>query len=269
MQQAIRSERLLRHETADARSVPRAALPFADLFIVPYNPEAALSLSPWISFPLEAVWTPIFSFGKHFRWTEGVEIFHAGDPMPGAYFIRRGIAKLATTNSEGKLRTLCLYAGQSIVGIHAVLNSAPNLHTLTALTPCDTYVYDRRTLEEVLIPHYPEVSLAVIRCLAAVNVHMSAQLETIAFLPARARTALFLHQMHEASARAADPYNDPLRLSHQSIADVLGLHRTTVSQAIADLRREGIVTGTRRLRVLSPERLLEAVFAAERSARDA
>lgn len=73
---------------------------------MPYNPEAALSLSPWISFPLEAVWTPIFSFGKHFRWTEGVEIFRAGDPMPGAYFIRRGIAKLATTNSEGKLRTL-------------------------------------------------------------------------------------------------------------------------------------------------------------------
>lgn len=198
-----------------------------------------------------------------------MEICRAGDPMPGAYFIRRGIAKLATTNSEGKLRTLCLYAGQSIMGIHAVLNNAPNPHTLTALTPCDTYVYDRRTLEDVLIPRYPDVSLSIIRCLAAVNVHMTAQLETIAFLPARARTALFLYQMHEAATRAADPHNDPFQLSHQSMADVLGLHRTTVSEAIAELRREGIVTGTRRLRVLSPERLLDVVLAADHPGRRA
>lgn len=234
-----------------------------------YNPEVTLSLSPWISFPLEAVWFPVFSFGKHFRCAEGVEICRAGDPLPGAYFIHRGIAKLATTNSEGKLRTLCLYAGQSIMGLHAVLNNAPNPHTLTALTPCEAYIYDRRTLEEVLIPSYPDVSLSIIRCLAAVNVHMIAQLETIAFLPARARTALFLYQTHKAAeAHAADPHNDPFQLSHQSMADVLGLHRTTVSEAIAELRREGIVTGTRRLKVLSPERLLDVVLAADRFGRE-
>ncbi|PYP90207.1 MAG: hypothetical protein DMF61_00425 [Blastocatellia bacterium AA13] len=104
---------------------------------------------------------------------------------------------------------------------------------------------------EAMISRSPTLAVNLVRGLGSRLVEVEKQHEQAAFqtIPARLATLLL---------RMASSENMVKGISHQDIADELGVYRETVTNAMAELKKAGLVAvGRRRITLLDPQRLVE------------
>jgi CRP/FNR family cyclic AMP-dependent transcriptional regulator len=99
-----------------------------------------------------------------------------------------------------------------------------------------------------LIAAYPQFAMRLIETMGRRMVEAERQLEELAFKPVVPRLAAFLRR--EAHGDSVDG------LSHQDIAERLGIHRETVTYALNELKAAGLIEiGRRRVRLVDAVRL--------------
>jgi CRP-like cAMP-binding protein len=103
-----------------------------------------------------------------------------------------------------------------------------------------------------LIVAYPQFALRLIETMGRRVREAERQLEELAFKTVVPRLAAFLRR--EARGGTLDG------LSHQDIAERLGIHRETATYALNELKAAGIIEiGRRRVRLLDSARLVEVI----------
>ena len=133
--------------------------------------------------------------------------------------------------------------GQSMLGAHAEAAESSDLIVISAQD------FDR------IASSAPDIALNAMRKLGPRLVEAERQHERAAFHPVTARIASLL-------ARLANEANQVVGYTHQEMADMLGVYRETVTNAIAELKQDKLVkVGRKRITLLDPDALsrLEAL----------
>ncbi len=218
--------------------------------------------APWIRFEHCGAWDALLPQGCERRYRRGEVLKRPGDPVEQVSLLREGTIKVVAVGPSGLQRTLWLMAPDSLLGEAALYDGKPYLHYIEAVTDCTIIDFSAQTMRSEIVPHHPDLVFFILSNLAHKSYIMSTQLEESLFLDAYTRIAKFLY----AAARERLTHRDDgggvtITLSHTDIGELLGLHRVTVSNAIARMRREGILDPTTHALILRDVVALKRVLA--------
>lgn len=190
---------------------------------------------PWIAFRDQGCWEPVLHLGRKVEWKAGAVIQRPEDAVSAIFLLRSGTIKVAAASPGGLQRTLWLMGAGSVLGEAAMFGHHPYMHEIVAVEDCVAIEFPRATVMEGLLVHHPQVSAALLSNMAAKCYIMSTQVEDTTFLSSAQRLGRFLYGLCLERGSRHVP------LSHAAIADLLGLHRVTVSNTVSALRRAGLL----------------------------
>ena len=148
------------------------------------------------------------------------------------YYLKAGRVKSFIQSPEGEERVLNVYGAGSLFGEASFFDELPRVSSAVALTSCEIVPIDRELVTEE-IEKDPELALAMMKYLARTVRLLSGQLDDMAFRPVPCRLARFL-------LSGADGMG-VVRCTQEEIAFSISASRVTVSRALNQLAREGLV----------------------------
>jgi CRP-like cAMP-binding protein len=192
-------------------------------------------------------------------YPKGVFIYQQGEISTRFYQLLSGRVRMLLGSPEGREHLLAIVEPGGLFGEAACFDGLPYHTTSVTVQPCTVRVFPREAMLEAMRAE-PDVTLEILRSITRKQRLFALQLETAMFKKAPARVAVIL-------SRLATYYGTPaggrgtrlaLHLSHEVLANMIGVTRVTVTREIGALIRDGIITRDKRhLIVRHPERLLE------------
>lgn len=178
---------------------------------------------------------------------EGVEvrrrhsIWEPGQAANHVYFVRGGIVKVSKVNDEGRELTLHFFTRDQLFGELAIVADTP--HDTVAEAYEDTLLLrvPKDDFQRVMM-RAPVLALRLVKLVSERRQKLEQRVENLLFRSAHARLAsLFLELAQTFGVRDSRGVIINLKLTHKEIASLIGATRETVSFAILDLRRDGLV----------------------------
>ncbi|HEY5578671.1 MAG TPA: Crp/Fnr family transcriptional regulator [Acidimicrobiia bacterium] len=177
----------------------------------------------------------------------GTHLFRQSQPAIAAYLIQEGQVDLYR-GAKPNRRVVSRVGEGAVIGDIAMFAGVPYMSSAAAVTPVTALQFDR----ERLLPELARHPALCLRWLVAALRQLEGTQRRV------------IHLMHKTVlAQVADLLAEEspgeIRISQTTIATLLGVSRQSVNEALSQLRSDGIVeTGYRFVRVLDPDRLLEA-----------
>jgi CRP-like cAMP-binding protein len=193
-------------------------------------------------------------------YPKGAFIYQQGETSTRFYQLLSGRVRMLLGNAEGREHLLAIVEPGGLFGEAACFDGLPYATTTVTMQPCTVRVFPREAMLQAMQAE-PAVILEILRSIIRKQRLLALQLETAMFKKAPARVAFIL-------SRLATYYGTPtpgghatrlaLHLSHEVLANMIGVTRVTVTREIGALIRDGIITRDKRhLIVRHHERLLE------------
>jgi len=193
------------------------------------------------------------------RYDRGDTIYREDEPGDAAlYVLTKGMAKLAMPYSRGKEATLRLLGSWDAFGYPVFGAGVTRRARAEAVTPCEV-VKVPKVFAERAIRRSPEAAL---KLTALLGLELARHEEWVACLlpyKAEAKLANLLLLLARRFGRETDAGAAVLpRLTHEELAGMVASTRESVSHALNDLRRRGVLGRERgRILVLKPDELAE------------
>ncbi|MGZ4387347.1 MAG: Crp/Fnr family transcriptional regulator, partial [Gaiellaceae bacterium] len=187
----------------------------------------------------------------------GTTLFRRGDRATEILIVERGEIELIHEKPGDRLVVRLVHAGSTVDEL-AVALGAP--YPYSAVTLVSTVVLclrldTMRALEEL----FPEIAFRWLRRIACTLESAYERVFEMAGKSALEQVARFLLRESLEQAAQADPLDSAattVHLTQEEVANSLALSRQTVSRALGDLARDGIVKrGRRGIRILDLEKL--------------
>lgn len=194
--------------------------------------------APWIAFDEQSEWDAVLHLGHKVSWPRKSTVRSPGDEAKSIFLIRSGVLKVAAGSRDGLLRTLWLMGPGSVLGEAAMFSDKPYHHHITVVEACEAYEFSKKVVMEEILAHHPELSRRLLVNLASKSYVTSTQVEDSAFLTVPQRLGRFLYGLCLAR------HSLQLPLSHAAIAELLGIHRVTVSNTISMFKKAGLLDET-------------------------
>jgi CRP/FNR family cyclic AMP-dependent transcriptional regulator len=180
--------------------------------------------------------------GRNYR--KGATLFEEGAEPGGAYVVLEGRVKLSVNSPQGKAMVLGFFGPGAILGLAAAVLGRSHISTAETIQPTRAVFVPRNELLAEIRSHpiaaWQVAQLVSEHCyflltkMATVELSESAQQKM-------ARCLLGL--IHQKSAH--EGAHVELNLSQETIAQMVGLSRETVSRLLSRLRRKGVLDWTR------------------------
>lgn len=194
----------------------------------------------------------LHALGQFVAWEQGHIIYEMGGPMNYIYFPRCGVASVLTIMQDGNAIEVANIGKEGLVGLPALLEADVSQHRVFAQIPGDALRLRANLLAEEmrrhdalrqLIQRYHVVYLQQNALAAACNgLHRVEQ-----------RCCRWLLMTHDRVE------SDEIALTHEFLAVMLGVRRSSVSEVLQPLQANGLIRYRRgRITVLDRPRL-EAV----------
>lgn len=180
-------------------------------------------------------------------------LFTTGERCRGLYIIESGRVQIYRTSPSGRKQVLHSEGPGHAVAELPLLDGGP--YPASAATETDArLVFMPREDFEALYRDTPDVADAIIQSLAARLRHLVHVTETLAFRDVAARLALYLselasHQGHETPAGV----EIVLTQTREELSTELGTARESVSRALKQLTRKGVIERLGRNRFRIPD----------------
>jgi CRP/FNR family cyclic AMP-dependent transcriptional regulator len=181
----------------------------------------------------------------------GHVFYRPGETGEGMFLLKEGRAQLYRLAADGRKFVFAEVPPSSMFGEMSCVGQA--MYECFAEATEDSVICTlTRSDVQRLIVAYPQFAMRLIETMGRRIIEAERQLEDLAFKTVVPRLAAFLHR------ESRDGMLDGL--SHQDIAERLGIHRETVTYALNELKAAGIIEiGRRRIRLLDAARLAEVV----------
>lgn len=193
---------------------------------------------PWLVFDNLLIWDKVLHLGRRVNWRRGDRIHGPGDAARSIFLICSGLIKVSAISREGMQRTLWLMGPGSVLGEAAMLSNKPYRHEISVVEAGTAYEFPTLVVMRDLLESHPDLSRQLLINIAAKSYIGSSQVEDAVFLNGPQRVARLLCGLDQVHGGASLP------VSHAAIAEMLGLHRVTVSNAIGLFRRTGFLAET-------------------------
>jgi len=178
------------------------------------------------------------------------------DAADKVFWVRSGIVKISRVTPEGRELTLHFLTKDDILGENAVF--AHGLREVYAEAYDDVTLYALgRDDFAALLRRNADLGLRAARLVAGRRLRLERRLGDLLFKTAHARLAsLFLDLVEDFGVRDSRGVIVNLKLTHREMAALIGATRETVSFAILDLRKEGLIqTESKRVIIVDEEAL--------------
>jgi CRP/FNR family transcriptional regulator len=200
--------------------------------------------------------------GRRFQFTKfpaGSRIFVQGTPPVAYYLVKDGEVKITRITPNGNETILCLpTAGETFCPV-PLMDHGLHLGTATAITGVSILVIPQADFTRLCADNHDLSAAVQGACLNSVR-RLLRRMEMNSFRSARSRVAFILlgaQLPHVTNSQG----QEEVTVTHQTLAELVGISRETVSRILARWAREGTVAGSRgRLTILNVERLRRTVL---------
>ena len=203
----------------------------------PGGPAPAVGLESLVPRP---VWLALLASGPVRRFGKGDVLMRQGDQGTHVLVLTAGRVKVTKVDADGNELLLAIRSGGEVIGEMSVLGGAARSATVTALTPCVSYLLTAATFLRVVQEHRVQ-DILLRHVIARYRESEDARAE-LAGLPAAQRVARVLLRFAVVVGGA----RPELDLSQEELAGATGLSRASVAAALASLRRRGLIATRRR-----------------------
>lgn len=197
-----------------------------------------------------------FSKYTKLQYKKGEIILRAGDPPPGALYLKDGFVRMSLAAPTGDMLVLHVFAPGSCLPMPWIVNETPNRYDFEAMTPVEIW---RSPREDALkfITSQPDVHLYLMSKMLNGLTGFMQRMEYLVFDSAYKKTILLLlyYAKHFADAGKQKAFIIPL--THKEIAAWIGTTRETASLQIEALKAKGLIRYNRRYIVIPSRELLE------------
>jgi CRP/FNR family transcriptional regulator, cyclic AMP receptor protein len=222
----------------------RAALERSTLFLG--APETAIKMA------LEAVSTRTFA--------QNAEIFREDDPGEAVYLILEGRVKVSRANLEGRERIFTILTNPEVLGEMAVVSSSLRSATAYCLDRVTALVIYREDLKGILDRH-PSVLWNLTKILAKRLGDMNREVEVLSSASTISCVAYALQALYLRGGFKSGKDGLPtLEFTHQDLANRTGNSRETITRALRDFEKEGIIRARPGVITLLKPEMLESVI---------
>lgn len=168
-------------------------------------------------------------------------VFYADENGEMFYLIRQGQVKVTMTSPEGKEIILSLLGPGEFFGEMALLDDEPRSATVVATEPLDLVTIWRNDFLQILGDNF-SITRKVLAELSKRLRSASSRIESLATMDVYGRLARFFLDLAKDQGKVLDNgYVAVTRPTHQSIANMIGTSRETVSRLIHDLTRQNLL----------------------------
>ncbi len=168
-------------------------------------------------------------------------VVRADDPGDSMYFIASGQAKVVLTGGGGREVILATLGPGDFFGEMSILDGRPRSATVLAIEESRMLMLTRESIMD-LIRARPEIALALLAEMSARLRRADEAIANLALVDVYGRVARYLL---DQAKRDGKPVEGGTMLrsrpTQQHIASTIGTSRETVSRALGDLKRRGLV----------------------------
>ncbi len=188
-------------------------------------------------------------------------VWLAGDPVRHVFLVRSGLIKTARVSETGHDLTLHLYQRNELLGETALVllgqGNRPHETVCEVLEEATIYTVPADAFLRAMQVH-PQLAMKVTHLVAERRRALEKRIDSLLFKTAHARLAsLFLDLEGRFGVRDSRGTILNLKLTHREMASLIGASRETVSFAILDLRKDGLIlTEDKRVVLLDEPRLV-------------
>jgi len=204
-----------------------------------------------------AGWESLLNWGRRREYPAGSIVYHANQIYQEIFYLHRGLVKQFILTVNGVEKVIGLIKPGNLVGEALFFHRCPAQCTVVALEDSVIYAFSRHTMEHLFRAH-PNLLLEIIRSLSYKTRLLTTQIGIMASGDAETKVGKVLYLL----AQRSQEENPVIRLTHQALADLAGVHRVTASNVLARLKKEGVLEFRRGcLVVKKPNQLLRYRFA--------
>lgn len=179
-------------------------------------------------------------------YRRGSIIYAPTEPGQSVLVLARGRVKIKHLTPEGKESILAFIEEGEIFGELALLDGEPRRDYAEAAADCKVVALRREDLLW-LMEQRPEVGLSITKLIGWRRRRIENRLRNVLFLSSRERMLHLLVELAEAHGqRLGNRCELRLPLSHQELANLIGVTRETATTTLGQLQAEGLVRVQRR-----------------------
>lgn len=183
----------------------------------------------------------IAAVAKVRRYAKDDAIFHADESGDVFCLIKEGQVKVTMISPEGKEIILSMLGPGEFFGEMALIDDAPRSATVISTEPLEVVTIWRNDFLQILSENF-SITRKVLRVLTRRLRSASNRIESLATMDVYGRLARFFLDLAAQSGKSLDNgYVAVQRPTHQSIANMIGTSRETVSRLIHDLMRQNLL----------------------------
>jgi CRP/FNR family transcriptional regulator, cyclic AMP receptor protein len=161
----------------------------------------------------------------------------------GLYIVAEGLVKEYRLHTSGRQRVIKMYGSGSLFGRTILTDSGSCILQAEAVEPTEVYVIIPRYLQS-LIEQDATVAIRLMIHMAKQLEEAYLELESVAYEPIYHRVCnLLIKLCNDLQISVPSGCFISLRITQEDMAEMLGVTRMTVTKAVRELRKKGILLG--------------------------
>jgi len=177
---------------------------------------------------------------KAVTYPKGALIFGEGQPSPGILILTEGRVKLTMSSPQGNRFILRVVEVGGVLGLNATVSGGPHQVSAETLEPCRADFVKREDLLR-LMREDDGFRLRVLETLCNQYSNARAEISFLGRNPAARLARFLLESLPDKGAEPPEGWRIYLGLTHEEIAEKIGVARETVSRLFAELQKRHIV----------------------------
>jgi CRP-like cAMP-binding protein len=183
----------------------------------------------------------IAAVAKPRRYAKDDVVFHADESGDVFCLIKEGQVKITMISPEGKEIILSMLGPGDFFGEMALLDDEPRSATVVAMEPLELVTIWRADFLQILAENF-SITKKLLATLSRRLRTASNRIESLATMDVYGRLARFFLDLAREHGKPLDNgYVSVTRPTHQSIANMIGTSRETVSRLIHDLMKQNLL----------------------------
>lgn len=192
----------------------------------------------------------------------GAMLFVEGQTPRGVYLLCKGRAKLTMTSADGKSIILRIVEAGELIGLNSAITGKPYELTAETLEPCQMNFLSREAFLKLAREHR-ELSTNVTEQLSSDYGAACVQIRSLGLSRTAAeKVARFLLEWSVKGKETNQGIRVNLPLTHEEIAQIIGVSRETVTRTLSELKSKSLITMKGPSVVIRNKSGLEALAAA-------
>lgn len=191
-------------------------------------------------------------------YKKGEMIFMPGDQISDVYYVQAGFIRLYCMLADGKELTLNIFKPGTYFPIFLILNSMSNPHYFEAMTPTKLSKIPKgdimrflKSEPDVLLDFTTRLSRGLHGLITNIQYSLFGSVHT------KLVSTLLLLSKRFGQIQSDGSVNIPIQLTHQDIANIIGVARETTSLEMKKLAQKNLIVDKQRSITVKNIRLLE------------